>query len=108
MKSFVSFVFAVGTMLTGMNSVLAAQASDAWQEQWFKAKFGRNTPMEEARQAAERRKAAPQATKPRSASSSTSNQWQEQWFKAKFGRYTPAEEARLAAARAAEPVAPQR
>lgn len=76
-----------------------AQPSNPWFEQWFKAKYGRYSPMEEARQRTERANVALRAeTAPQAASRTEAtpltNSWREQWFKAKFGRYSPMEEAR--------------
>ena len=76
-----------------------AQTSNTWLEQWHKAKFGRYSAAEEARQkpvqsvTAYREEAA---TRPNqeSAQASEGISWREQWFKAKFGRYSAAEEAR--------------
>lgn len=75
-----------------------AQTSNAWLEQWNKAKFGRYSAAEEARQksvqsvTASREEAATRPS-PQSAQASEGISWREQWFKAKFGRYTAAEEA---------------
>lgn len=77
-----------------------AQPSDTWLEQWFKAKYGRNSPMEEAHQRAERANAVIPETAMRTEATPLTSSWREQWFKAKFGRYSPAEEARQAAEQA--------
>ena len=94
--SFVGAIFAAAGL---------AQPNSAWREQWFKAKYGRYTPMEEARQNAERVNAAFRAettpqTAPRVETATQANSWREQWFKTKFGRYTPMEEARQRAEQA--------
>ncbi len=81
-----------------------AKPANSWQEQWFKAKFGRSSPTEEARQradqanvgAAHREDTRLQPT-PSTDSTAPVNSWREQWFKAKFGRYSPTEEARRTA-----------
>jgi len=81
-----------------------AQPTNSWQEQWFKAKYGRYSPMEEARQKAEQANTAfheettPRAERRREPAT-PSNSWREQWFKAKYGRYSPMEEARQKAER---------
>ena len=76
-----------------------AQSSNTWLEQWHKAKFGRYSAAEEARQKSMQSVTAYReeaATRPnqQSAQASEGISWREQWFKAKFGRYTAAEEAR--------------
>ena len=74
-----------------------AQPSNTWLEQWFKAKFGRYTAAEEARQrgqqieTAYREEARSQAAPAPSAY--RTNEHLEQWYKAKFGRNSPMEEA---------------
>ncbi|MEZ5398765.1 MAG: hypothetical protein R2729_03795 [Bryobacteraceae bacterium] len=79
-----------------------AQFSDAWREQYFKAKYGRSSPMEEARQKAAlantawRAETAPTAN----VAPSVNNSWTEQYFRAKYGRNSPMEEARQKAAQA--------
>lgn len=95
MKSLLRSVLITGTFVIGANSMFAAQASDAWMEHWYKAKFGRNSPREEARQKAERAK-APHAEASREVP--PANSWFDQWYKAKYGRNSPAEEARQKAA----------
>ena len=73
------------------------QTSNSWFEQWHRAKYGRYSPMEEARQKATQESTAfreETATQPASRTESGPNSWREQWFKAKYGRYSPMEEAR--------------
>jgi hypothetical protein len=80
--SLVSAMFAAAT---------PAQSSNAWMEQWNKAKTGRYSPMEEARQraaradATNREEVAPKAVTP-------ANTWFEDRWKAKNGRNSPAVE----------------
>jgi hypothetical protein len=80
-------------LVMGANGVMAAQNSSDWFEQWYKAKYGRNSPAEEARQAAERNntasreEVAPAAAKP-------ANDWFERWYQAKVGRNSRMEELR--------------
>ena len=66
-------------------------------EQWYPAKYGRNSPAEEARQRAVR-----ENTKPREETTAKvaqpANDWYENWYKAKFGRRSPLEDARKKAA----------
>ena len=74
-----------------------AQGSDS--EQYFRAKYGRNSPAEEARQKAAqansawRQEALPEVAAP-------NDSWTEQLFRAKYGRNSPKEEARQDAAQA--------
>lgn len=101
MKRLIS-IFLAGALFAGAG---LAQPRDPWREQLFKAKYGRYSPMEEARQRADQAKVAAlseDAAPPnpvRSESAALATSWQEQWFKAKFGRYSPMEEARQSADR---------
>ena len=69
-----------------------AQSGVTWQEQWFKAKYGRYSRTVEARRSAETAKARERNTvkAPAHAKSSESapsaDRWREHWLKAKFGR----------------------
>ncbi|MEO8594954.1 MAG: hypothetical protein ABI759_16660 [Candidatus Solibacter sp.] len=70
---------------------VAAGMAQSSNEERFKAKFGRYSAAEEARQSAGQENTAYRAeTLPVTAAAP----WNEQWFKAKYGRYTPTEEAR--------------
>jgi hypothetical protein len=88
-------------ILTGVLALGAASlfgASDSYIDQWYRAKLGRSSPMEEARLKAERantayrEEATPKALAP-------ANTFIENFHKAKLGR-CPIEEARLKAERA--------
>ena len=73
--------------------VALAEPSTTWSEQWFKAKFGQPSPVEQARLKAETENTAYRegtTIYPQTASPS----WADQWFRAKYGRYSAAEEAR--------------
>jgi hypothetical protein len=84
----------------------SATRTNPWLEQWFKTKYGRNSPMEEARQRATykrtneafREDTTAQAAL-RTEAAARTNPWLEQWFKTKYGRNSPMEEARQRAAR---------
>jgi hypothetical protein len=107
MKTFRSF-WMIGALTLGANAVLAAAPADNWLERWFKAKYGTNTPSEEARLKAERERTAFRAEP---VGPPARVNWVEEHLKAKLGRYTPAEEARLRTEREreafrAEPAAP--
>lgn len=95
MKSSIkAIVFAV-LVTIGANGLLAAQTSSTWAEQFYRAKHGRPSPTEEARNAT----TAPSTTLTASATVyrplANENAWLEQWFLDKYGRHTPKVEARL-------------
>jgi len=87
-----------GALAIGVNVLMAAPqtSSDAWLDQYYKAKLGRSSPMTEARARAEaattayREAVAPEAAGP-------ANPWLEQFYRAKLGRNSPMEEKRLRA-----------
>jgi hypothetical protein len=96
MRVFVRSVLLGGALLVGASGLMAQTTNNSynsWREDWVKAKFGRNTPMEEARQndeaanSAFREEVTHQIGMP-------ANTWYEQWFKMKFGRSSPLEGAR--------------
>src|SRR6266852_9152273 len=99
MKTFVKSILFTGVLVMGANGLMASQASNSWLDQWYRAKYGRSSPAEEARQRAEqantafREETAADEVRP-------ANAWLEQWYRAKFGRSSPMEEARQKAARA--------
>jgi hypothetical protein len=93
MKAFVRNIFFTGSLAIGATGLLAAAANDSWIDQWYKAKSGRSSPMEEARQKAERANTAFREETTREDAPPASS-WIDQWYKAKFGRNSPMEEAR--------------
>ena len=101
MKTFVrSFLF-TGTLVMGANSLMASQASNSWLDQWYRAKYGRSSPTEEARQRAEQANTADRKKATRIREETTretlaapANTWLEQRYKAKYGRSSPLEEER--------------
>src|SRR5258708_39195002 len=101
MKTFVRSILCVGALALGANGLFGAQVSNSWFEQWHRAKYGRSSPAEEARQKAENANTAfreePTAARPR-------NTWVEDWYKAKDGHPPPRPDARLEAERAGTPV----
>ena len=90
MKTFVTNVLLGGALLMGASGLMA-QSDNSWREQYFRAKFGRNTPLEETRQNAE---AVSTAFREEFTTPMPANTWYEEYFKAKFGRVSPLEEAR--------------
>lgn len=98
MTTVVRNILFTGALAMAANGLFAAQASNTWLDQWYKAKYGRISPAEEARLNAERESTAFREETPGDVTPETPN-WMEQYFKAKLGRNTPAEEARLKAER---------
>ena len=94
MRTFLSGILLASALAVGVN---AAPASKDWFEQWYKAKYGRPSPSEEARLKADRESAAFRE-ETRHVATPRSN-WIEDHFKAKLGQNTPAEEARIKAER---------
>src|SRR5439155_10105347 len=93
MKTFVRSILFTGALVMGANGLMAAQTSNAWMDQWYRAKFGRSSPAEESRLKAEQASTAFRE-ETRHEAAGPANAWFEQWYKAKFGRNSPAEEAR--------------
>ena len=73
MKTFVRSILFTSALVMGANGLMAAQASDSWLDQWYRAKYGRNSPATEARQRAEqtstafREEVTPEAASPANA-----------------------------------------
>jgi len=91
MKTFLKRMIIAAGWTLGANALLAASLANDWTEQYFKAKTGRYTPAEEARQ----RDARANVAFREDALSVAAPSWFEQYYKAKVGRFTQAEEARL-------------
>jgi hypothetical protein len=91
MKTFLKRILIAAGLTLGANALLAASTGNDWTEQYFKAKVGRNTPAEEARQ----RDAQANVAFREDAGFVAAPNWIEQHFKAKVGRYSRGEEARL-------------
>lgn len=87
MKRF-STVSAAGLMFA---AAAFAQSPNTWLEQYHMAKYGRYSPMEEARQQAGRANTAFHQEVTTGAASRTD--WVERYFRAKLGRSSPTEEA---------------
>lgn len=100
MKRTLKTVLLTGILAMSANTVLVAQTNNPWFEGWYRAKFGRPSPTEEARI-----KAAKQA-EPTQSNATTNNTAApvdtrfENWYRAKFGRPAPSEEERIQAAKA--------
>ena len=98
MKRLAKNILVAGAFVVGANGLFAAQASNDWVDQFYKAKLGR-APFAEARQRAEqantvyREETTQKTVMP-------ANTWFEDFYRAKYGRSSPLEEARLRAERA--------
>jgi len=97
MKPFVRSTLLTGILMMVASSSMVAQTSNGWFEQWYRAKYGRPSPTEQARLNTHQQVNAgsPVATPPSVAVSA--NGGFEQWYRAKYGRPSPTEEARLVA-----------
>jgi hypothetical protein len=89
MKSFVSSILTTGLLALVASPAIIAQTSNTGFEQWYRAKYGRPSPTEQARLNAVPQQAAFPAV------AATSDAGFDQWYRAKYGRPSPAEEARL-------------
>jgi len=85
-------------VIVAMGGTGLAQTSSTWTDQWFRAKYGRNSPASEVRVHSDNTGTAYREVATHDAARHTSN-WFEQWYRAKHGRNSPAEEARLHAER---------
>jgi len=98
MKRMVKNILVAGAFVVGASGLFAAQASNDWVDQLYKAKLGR-APFAEAKERAEqantvyREEVTPKAVMP-------ANTWFEDFYRAKYGRSSPTEEAWLRAERA--------
>jgi hypothetical protein len=92
MKPLIRSVLFTGVLVIGGNALMAAQPGNSYIDQWYRAKFGRSSPMEEARQRADQANVAyrEEAT----AKTFPANTWFEDFWMAKHGRHSPMEEAR--------------
>lgn len=99
MKMRMKSVLLTSALAIGANALMAAQASQAnnqWLDQFYKAKVGRSSPMEEARLKAEAANTA-YREEITTAVFGPANPWLEQFYRAKLGRNSPMEESRLRA-----------
>ncbi len=103
MKRSIRSILFIGALAIGANSLLIAQTTSPWFEGWYRAKFGRPSPTEQARinatKATEPARAA-QADARAGTAPTPVNTWFEQWYRDKYGRPSPTEEARLEVQRA--------
>ena len=88
--------FAIAQTNTAQPQTASPQAtspSNAWFEGWYRAKYGRPSPSEEARIKGEKASADHPEAALRHATTPT-NDWYDGWYRAKFGRPSPLEEVR--------------
>ena len=96
MKSFVKGILFTGVLTMATSGVMFAQTGNSWSEQLYQAKFGRPSPLVEARlQAAQANTAYREETTNQLAV--PTNNWYEGWYRAKCGRPSPEEEVHLKA-----------
>ena len=94
MKTLARSILITGILAIVANSSMVAQTSNSSFEQWYRAKYGRPSPTEQARLNPPQRNAvSPEAKQTSNAISA--NGGFEQWYRAKYGHPSPAEEARL-------------
>jgi hypothetical protein len=93
MKTFVRNILLTGSLAIFVSSSMFAQ-SNAGFEQWYRAKYGRPSPTEQARLKTPQVVAASTEATPPTVVVSANGGF-EQWYRAKYGRPSPTEEARL-------------
>ena len=91
MKRIVNSILLTGALALGVSGLMAE--SNNFSEQWYKRKYGRPSPAEEARLKAERESTA--FREESATAEPVKRNWIEDYFKAKLNRNTPAEEKRL-------------
>jgi len=93
MKTVKQSVLVTGALLMGATTLgaLGSQTSSNWMDQWYQAKYGRNSPVTEAQLRAEQANMAFREEK----TTMSANTWFEDFWRAKYGRNSPMEEARL-------------
>jgi hypothetical protein len=94
MKPFVRSILYTGILAIVAGSSMVAQTSNGWSEQWYRAKYGRSSPTEQARLKTPQVTAASLDAKLPPVVASANGGF-EQWYRAKYGRPSPTEEARL-------------
>ena len=94
MKTFVRNILITGSLAIFASSSMVAQTSNTGFEQWYRAKYGRPSPTEQARLKTPQVVAASTEATPPTVVVSANGGF-EQWYHAKYGRPSPTEEARL-------------
>jgi hypothetical protein len=93
MKTLARSILITGILAIVANSSMIAQTSNSGFEHWYRAKYGRPAPTEQARLNQQVNAASPEATPLPIAVSA--NVGFEQWYRVKYGRTSPTEQARL-------------
>ncbi len=115
MKPFTRSILITGVFAMAANSLIVAQPTpqqntaylkatptqavapvNAWFEGWYRAKYGRPSPTEEARLQAQQANTAYREATPAQAAAHDNSRF-EAWYRDKYGRPSPTEEARLKA-----------
>lgn len=98
MRALTKRILWTGALAIGTNVLMAAPqtSTDAWLDQFYRAKLGRSSPAQEARQRAEAERTAYREETAREVAG-PANPWLEQFYRAKLGRNSPMEEKRLRA-----------
>ena len=98
MKTIVKNILVTAVAALTVSPFAIPQSNSNGFEQWYRAKYGRPSPTEQARIDAEKANTAYREVAP--APASPANTWFEQWYRAKYGRPSPTEQARLDAEQA--------
>jgi hypothetical protein len=93
MKNLAKSILITGILAIAANIPMVAQTSSSQFDQWYRAKYGRPAPSEQARPKTPQTNAI--AAQPSAATSAKAGF--EQWYLAKYGRPSPTQEARLQA-----------
>ena len=96
MKPFTRSILLTTVFAIVGSTSMVAQSSSSWSEQWYRAKFGRPSPAEEARLQAQQANTAYREATPAQAAAPDNSRF-EAWYRSKYGRPSPTEEARLKA-----------
>jgi hypothetical protein len=94
MKTLKQSVLVTGALLLGAGNLaaLGAQEGNGWVDQWYQAKFGRNSPITEARMRANQANAAYREE----VKAMPANTWFEDFWRAKYGHSSPMAQADVA------------
>jgi len=94
MKTIVKSILCTAVLVMSASGVMAEQAGNSRLDQWYRAKYGRNSPMAEARQKAGRENTANREQVTPETGKVAASAWLDQWYRAKYGRPSPLEKAR--------------
>ena len=93
MKTLKKGVLVTGALLMGAANLgaMASQDGNGWLDQWYQAKFGRNSPITEARMRAEQANAVYREE----VKAMPANTWFEDFWLAKYGHASPMAQANV-------------